>query len=323
MKSKVLAGFLAAGLLAVFLFPQLSFAQAKYPSRQITYLVTFDPGGQSDRTARLQQPHLNRLLGQQVIIDYKVGGGGALGWKELARAKPDGYFIAGFNIPHIILQPLQQEVGYKTDQIVPVVTFQRTPLAIAVLNTSPHKTLKDFVGAAKASPGKLTIGGSAVFSGPHFAVMRMEKMLGIKLTYVPFTGAAPQMTAFLGGHTDTCMGNSDDLTRFKDKLRVLAFGTETRFPAFPDAPTFKELGYDLVEGVERGVAVPKGTPKEIIAVLEKAFMEVAKDPVLVKEQVAQGFVPLAMNHAESMANLAKLTKIYTELAKEIKAAPKK
>jgi tripartite-type tricarboxylate transporter receptor subunit TctC len=319
MKGKVIAGFLAAGLLAVFLLPQLSFAQAKgYPNRQLTYLVTFDPGGQSDRTARLQQPHLIRLLGQQVVIDYKVGGGGALGWKVLARAKPAGYLFAGFNIPHIILQPMQQDVGYKTDQIVPVVTFQRTPLALAVLNTSPYKTLKDFVDAAKANPGKLTVGGSAVFSGPHFAMLRAEKLTGIKTTYVPFTGAAPQMTAFLGGHTDACIGNSDDLTRFKDKLRVLAFGTETRFPEFPDAPTFRELGYDLVEGVERGVAVPKGTPKEAIDKLEAAFMEIAKDPVLVKEQIAQGFVPLAMGHAESKANIEKLTKIYAELAKEIK-----
>ena len=113
--------------------------------------------------------------------------------------------------------------------------------------------------------------------------MRAEKLTGMKLTYVPFTGAAPQMTAFLGGHTDACMGNSDDLTRFKDKLRVLAFATETRFPHFPDAPTFKELGYDMVEGTERGVAVPPGTPKEIIDKLEKVFLEICKDPAIVED----------------------------------------
>ena len=108
-----------------------------YPTRQITYMVCFDPGGQSDREARRQQPLLEKYLGQKVVIDYKIGGGGALGWRELTKAKPDGYTIAGFNIPHVILQPLQQDVGYKTDQIVPVFIFHKTPLALAVLQTSP------------------------------------------------------------------------------------------------------------------------------------------------------------------------------------------
>ena len=129
---------LAILLLAVaaLLSPDSAFAQA-YPTRQISYLICFDPGGQSDREARRQQPHLDKILGQKVIIDYKVGGGGALGWRELVRAKPDGYTVGGFNIPHVILQPLQQEVGYKTEQIEPVVVFQRTPLGLAVLDTSP------------------------------------------------------------------------------------------------------------------------------------------------------------------------------------------
>ncbi len=319
MKRTAIAVLLITFVLGVWSGQQLAFAQAKpFPTKQLTYLICFDPGGQSDRTARQQQAHLARLLGQQIIIDYKVGGGGALGWKELARAKPDGYTFAGFNIPHIILQPMQQDVGYKTDQIVPVVTFQRTPLALAVLEKSPYKTLKEFVEFAKKNPEKITVGGSAVFSGPHFATLRMEKLTGIKITYVPFTGAAPQMTAFLGGHTDACMGNSDDLTKFKDKLRVLGFATEERFPEFPDAPTFKELGFDMVEGTERGVAVPPGTPKEVIDKLEAAFMQIAKDPEIQKEMKAQGFVPLAMGYAESKTNIEKLTKIYAELAKEIK-----
>ncbi len=195
---------------------KLAWAADPYPSRQLTYLICFDPGGQSDREARRQQAHLTRIMGQKVLIDYKVGGGGAMGWKELVRSKPDGYLFAGFNIPHVILQPLQQEVGYKTDQIVPVVLFQRTPLALAVLKDSPYQTLEDFIKDAKANPGKLTVGGSAVFSGPHFGTMQFEKAAGVKLTYVPFTGSAPQMTAFLGGHTVACMGNSDDLVRFKD-----------------------------------------------------------------------------------------------------------
>jgi tripartite-type tricarboxylate transporter receptor subunit TctC len=293
-------------------------AQEKYPTKLITYLVTFDPGGQSDREARRQQPHLERLLGQKVLIDYKVGGGGALGWRELVKSKPDGYTIGGFNIPHIILQPMQQEVGYKTEQIVPVALFQRTILALAVLNTSQFKTLQDFIDYAKKNPGALTVGGSATFSGPHMATLRFEKLTGTKVTYVPFTGAAPQTMAFLGGHTAAAFSNSDDLVRYKEKVRVLAFASETRFPDFPDAPTFKEQGIDLLEAVDRGVGVPARTPDAIIQKLEAAFLEICRNPEIQAEMKKQGFVPLAMGHKETKAYVDKMTGIYRELVAGIK-----
>ena len=197
-------------------------AQEKnYPTKAITYLTTFNPGGQSDREARRQQPLLEKILGQKVIVDYKVGGGGALGWSELVRSKPDGYLICGINIPHIILQPMQQETGYKTEQIVPVSIFQRTPLALAVLKDSPYKDLKEFLAAAKDKPGEISIGGSGTFSGHHIATLRLQKMSGAKFNYVPFTGAAPQITAFLGGHVNAIFGNSDDLVKHADNIRVL------------------------------------------------------------------------------------------------------
>jgi tripartite-type tricarboxylate transporter receptor subunit TctC len=320
MRGKTILTILAVVILGSWLGQQQAWAQKEkpYPTRQISYLICFDPGGQSDRVARLQQPHLDKLLGQKVIIDYKVGGGGALGWRELVRGKPDGYLMAGFNIPHTILQPLQQEVGYKTEQINPICLFQRTPLALAVLNTSPYKTLQEFVDFGKKNPGALTIGGSGTFSGYHMAALRFEKLSGVKVTYVPFTGSAPQMTAFLGGHLAAVFGASDDLTRFRDKLRVLGFATDARFPEFPDAPTLKEQGIDMAEAVDRGSAVPPNTPDYIVKKLEAAFVETAKRPEVVAEMKKQGFVPIAMGHQESKAYLDKMTAIYKELASGIK-----
>jgi tripartite-type tricarboxylate transporter receptor subunit TctC len=296
---------------------QSVWAQA-YPTKPVTYLVTFDPGGQSDREARRQQPHLERLLGQKILIDYKVGGGGALGWRELVKSKPDGYLMAGINIPHIILQPLQQEVGYKTEQIVPVSLFQRTILALAVLNTSQFKTLEEFIEYAKKNPGALTVGGSGTYSGPHMASLRFEKLAKSTITYVPFTGAAPQTMAFLGGHTAAAFSNSDDLVRYKDKVRVLAFASEARFPDFPDTPTFKEKGIDMLEAVDRGIAVPPGTPEQMVKRLEAAFLEIAKNPEIQAEMKSQGFVPLALDHAESKAHIEKMTAIYKELVAGLK-----
>ena len=293
-------------------------AQDKYPSKPLTYLVTFNPGGQSDREARRQQPLLEQILGQKVIVDYKVGGGGALGWSELVRSKPDGYFICGINIPHIILQPMQQETGYKTDQIVPVALFQRTPLGLAVLKDSPYKDLKELLEAAKAKPGEISIGGSGTFSGHHIATLRMQKMTGTKFNYVPFTGAAPQITAFLGGHVMAIFGNSDDLVKYADSLRVLAMADDSRFPAFPDSPTFKESGIDLDESIDRGVGVPPKTPANVIKTLEAAFLKIAQDPAIQEQMKKEGFVPLALGSKESEAYIKKMTAIYADIAKEIK-----
>jgi len=319
MQRTIAAVLIVAVALGFSLLQGQASAQGKpFPTRQLTYLVCFDPGGQSDRGARLYQPHLDKILGQKVIIDYKVGGGGALGWRELTRAKPDGYTFAGFNIPHVILQPMQQDVGYTTEQIVPLMIFQRTPLGLAVLNTSPFKTLKEFVDHAKKNPGAVSIGGSGSFSGYHMATLRFEKLTGTKITYVPFTGSAPQMTAFLGGHITAVFGASDDLTIHKDKLRVLGFATNERFPGFPDAPTLKEQGVDMAEAVDRGVALPPGTPEAVIKKLESAFLQVANMPEIRAEMTRQGFIPMAMGHAESKAYLEKMTALYKELAAGIK-----
>lgn len=289
-----------------------------YPTKQITYMIPFDPGGQSDREARRQQPFLEKSLGQKIVIDYKVGGGGAVGWAELVRQKTDGYYIAGVNLPHIVLQPLQQESGYKSEQILPVVFFQRTPLGLAVLSSSPYKTLKEFLDAAKAKPGDISIGGSGTFSGHHIATLRLQKMSGAQFKYVPFTGAAPQMTGFLGGHVVAVIANSDDLVKYKDQIRILGMADADRFPALPDAPTLKEGGVDMIEAIDRGVGVPVGTPDYIVKKLEAAFLEIAKNPEIVATMKKEGFVPLAMGAKESKEHLDKMIATYKELVKDIK-----
>lgn len=322
MKSKTLLVVLGLTIVAVLIAACASEppkpTEVPYPTKGITYMIPFDPGGQSDREARRQQPYLEKSLGQKVTIEYKVGGGGAVGWAELVRQKPDGYYIAGINVPHIILQPLQQDTGYKTEQILPVVFFQRTPLGLAVPANSPYKTLKEFLDAAKAKPGEITVGGSGTFSGHHIATLRLQKLAGVKFNYVPFTGAAPQMTAILGGHVNSVIANSDDLVKYKDQLRILAMADADRFPLLSDVPTFKESGIDMIEAIDRGVGVPVGTPDYVVKKLEAAFLEIAKNPDVVADMKKQGFVPLAIGAAESKAHVEKLLAVYKELVKDIK-----
>ncbi len=290
---------------------------ASYPTRNLTYLIGFDPGGQSDREARRQQPLLQQYLGRTVVIDYKVGGGGALAWSEVARSRPDGYLLVGINIPHVILQPLQQDTGYETNQLHPVVLFQRTPIALAVSVDSPYKTLDAFVRTAKANPGTMSIGGSGTFTPPHLAAVHLDRLTGARTTYVPFSGSASAITAFLGGHTTANFAFSDDLTRFRDRMRILAIATETRFPAFPDVPTFRELGFDLVDAVDRGVAVPRGTPDAVVRKLETVFLQVANNPDIQNAQMRDGFVPIAMGSQESSEYIAVRTEYYKQLLKEL------
>lgn len=293
-------------------------AATDYPNKPITYLIPFDPGGQSDLEARRQQPLLEKTLGVPVIITYKPGGGGSVGWAELANSKPDGYTIAGNNIPHIILQPLQRKnAGYQLEDLEPVALFQATPIGLAVLKTSSIKNLKDFVTYAKANPGAITIAGSGTYTGHHLGYLQFQKLAGIKVTYIPFTGAAPQVAAFLGGHAMAILANSNDLVQHQDKIRILAMGSEKRFAALPEVPTFKELGYKMTCSIDRGVCVPKGTPKERIKILERAFLMIARNREIQGQMVEQGFVPVAMGANEFKKYIGDLTVDYTELVKEL------
>lgn len=312
-KSPKVATFLASAFI-IGACLQSAWAQGEkpYPIKQITYLVCYAPGGQGDRLARIQQPYLEKILGQKVLIDYKIGGGGALGWRDMI-AQTDGYLMAGINLPAIIIGPLQQDVGYTTEQIAPVCMFELAPMGLAVLNTSPIKSVKEYLENAKKNPGTVTVTGAGLFGAHQMATLRLAKLSGIQLTYVPFDGGAPAVTAFLGGHVSSFFGALDDITRFRSKVRVLAFATEKRMADFPDTPTLKELGYDMTEANERGVGVSAKTPEYIIKKLEAAFMQIAGNPEVHAAMKKQHLVPEAVGYKQNMANITKSTPMYKEL----------
>jgi tripartite-type tricarboxylate transporter receptor subunit TctC len=292
---------------------------AGYPEKPITYQIPFGPGGQSDLEARRQQPLLEKALGVKVIVQYKPGGGGSIGWTNLISKKPDGYFISGINIPHIVLQPLARgNAGYKTDQLKPIALFQATPIGLAVLKESEFKNLDDLVAYAKQNPEAIVCGGSGTWSGHHIAHLQFSKMAGIKMTYVPSKGAAKSVAAFLGGHVKAIWGNSNDLVQHADKIRVLGFGTSKPFPNMPDVPTFESLGYKLYASIDRGAGAPPGTSDEVIQVLEKAFLDIAKDPKVKEQMKKDGFVPIALGASESKAYIADKVVEWAPVVKEFK-----
>ncbi len=315
MRRMLTLGLMALGLVLMAV-PALA---QDFPKEPIVYSIPFEPGGQSDLEARRQQPLLEADLGVKIIVQYKPGGGGSVGWMELAQAKPDGYFIAGLNVPHIILQPMARgEAGYTTEQIEPIAFFQATPIGLAVLKDSPFQTLDDLLAAAKAKPGSITVGGSGTWSGHHVANLQLQQMGGVELTYLPYKGAAPAVAGFLGGHVQALWANSNDLVQHADKLRVLAFGTKEPFFAMPDVPTFESLGFKLYASIDRGAGAPAGTPAERIKVLEEAFLKIANNPEIQEQMKKDGFVPLSMGAAESKAYIKEMQASWAPVVEQIK-----
>jgi len=281
--------FLMMALMAVNCVSSQAQAADGFPEKPITYTIPFGPGGESDITARLQEQHLEKLLGVPVNITHRSGGSGGVGWSTFQRsAKPTGYEIIGTNLPHIVSQPMiRKDAGFTTDGFEHVIWFHFTPNALIVSKNSPLKTLDEFIAAAKAKPGSITIGGSGTLTANHLDVLRLQKITGTKMTYIPYKGTGALKPVVLGGHLSAIMSSTMLSIELQDEVRVLAIAAEARHPYLPNVPTFKELGYDIVGGTARGVAAPKGTPKEIMNILAKAF---AETNVLIKgKQVPQGF----------------------------------
>jgi tripartite-type tricarboxylate transporter receptor subunit TctC len=264
--------------------------------------------------ARMQQPYLEKMLGVPMVVNYMPGAGGALAWTKFAQMKPDGQTVCGINIPHIILQPLsQKDVAFKTEDLKPLSLFESTPIGLAVKKESKINSLKEFVDFAKANPGKVTVGMSGKLSGHHMASLQFEKMNSLKLTQVTFTGAAPQVTALLGGHVEAIWGNSSDLVSYTTEMKILAIGTEKRMETLPGVPTFQELGMKFYPRIDRGVAVPKATPADITAKLEKAFLDTVNKDDYMSKIMKAGFVPLGLNSQQSIKYITEQTEIFKKL----------
>jgi tripartite-type tricarboxylate transporter receptor subunit TctC len=318
MKKKIIGCIVLSAILTL-VWVGAANAAAGFPTKRITYNICFNPGGESDITARFQEQLLKKVLGQDISINYKIGGGGALCWAELVQSKPDGYTIAGHNLPHIITQPMEMgNAGFKTLDIKNIYMFQSTPNLLLVRSDSPYKTLKEFVEAAKKLPaGVFTIGGSGTSTANDLGTAMLSKAAGIQLTYIPFGGTGSAIPALLGGHVTALMTYTPMGVQYKGKFRALAIASEKRMDVLADVPTFQEQGYDIVEGAYRGVAAPPGTPDDVIKVLADAFDKVMKDPEVKKKMDQNGFKTEFMGPEASLALVKKKMVEYEVIMKEL------
>jgi tripartite-type tricarboxylate transporter receptor subunit TctC len=290
-------------------------ARAAYPEKAVRYIIAFAPGGESDIVARLQQEVWRKKYGQELIIESKPGAGGALAWSQLNTMPGDGYTVMGTNLPHIVLQPLEGNVQYKTDDITNVIFFNYTPDGIVVRNESPYKTYQDFIAAAKANPGKLNMAGSGTNSANHASNERLNHLAGVKTTYVAFKGTGDLLASLLGGHVDGAMSYSSLALAQKTKTRLLAVATPQRLPYFPDVPTFREVGLDWVDGAYRGVGVPKSTPEDVRRQISSCFSEISKDADYRRKMAEQGLEIVDVTYDKMPAFIEERKKAYVSAAR--------
>jgi tripartite-type tricarboxylate transporter receptor subunit TctC len=308
----------AALLLAAAAMPSARAQAPVCPSANLMYWQAFPPGGESDLSARHQQLVLKKKCpAVDAVIQYKAGAGGALMWSQMNALPGDGLNVVGINLPHIVLQPMEGNVAYKTEDVTPVFWFHYTPDVLVVPESGPIKSFADFVKAAKAEPGKLNLGGSGLNSANHAAHERLDRDFGIKTTYVPYKGTGDLALAVLGGHIDGAMTYTVFAIANKGKVRPLAVAMEARHPLLPDVPTFKELGVDWVDGAFRGVGVAKSTPAEARRRLSDLFASLNADPEMKELAAKAGFELVNVGTDGMDAFMRTRTRIYTDVGKRM------
>lgn len=279
-----------ASLVSLAIVPAVSVQAQVFSDKPIQYIIPFPPGGESDVVARLQSDISAKQFKQPMVVINRAGAGGALVWSQMNTYPADGTNIVGVNIPHIMLQPLQDGTQYKTQDINAVYYYHFTPDALMVSADSPYKTYQDFVAAAKKNPGKMTLAGSAQYSANHMATERLNKLAGVKVEYVPFKGTGDLISSLIGMHVDGAMGYLPLAIQQKARVRTLAVATEKRHPALPDVPTFKELGLNWVDGAYRGIGMPKSTPMDIQKKMSDFMAQLNADAATKKRLEEGGFV---------------------------------
>ena len=311
-----LAGLIGLSCLAA---APVAMAQAPVcPEKNVLYWQAFPPGGESDLSARHQQVVLKKKCAAiDTIIQYKAGAGGGLMWSQMNSLPGDGLNVVGINLPHIVFQPIEGEVQYKTADITPVFWFHYTPDVLVVPESSPYKTFAEFIAAAKKDPGKMNLGGSGLNSANHASHERLNAAFGIKSTYVPYKGTGDMALAVVGAQIDGAVTYTPFAIANKSKVRALAVAMEKRHPLMPDVPTFRELGVDWVDGAYRGIGMPKSTPPDARKKMSDLWAALNAEAEMKELAAKSGFELVNIGVPQMDAFMAERTKVYVEGAKRL------
>lgn len=270
-----------------------------YPTKSITFVMPYAAGGPSDTTARAYGACLGKLLGGTFVVENLDSGAGAVAMQKLAGAKPDGYTVGLSTNGPMVLNPMSNDLAYSQDDFQALGTMAAIPTLFAVPKDSPYKSLQELFDAAKANPGKISIGVPGATSSLAIELKRLQKESGIEFALVPTSGSAELITNLLGGHIDAGFVNDyvDVEAQVEDGALIpLAAAGEARSEAFPDAPTAKEAGFDVKTTSVYGLFAPKGLPQPVSEKLEDGVETCSKDAEVIK-QIGDRFVPNSFSDA--------------------------
>jgi tripartite-type tricarboxylate transporter receptor subunit TctC len=295
MKRRHLVQLAAATLAA----PAFTASAQAFPTKPIKLIIAFPAGGPTDITMRALADSAGKILGQPVIVENKPGAGGTLPAQALQTAPADGYTLA--QIPLGVFRlPYTTKINWDpVKDITYVLNVTGYAFGLVVPADSPLKTWTHFVAWAKANPGKLTYGSTGTMTSPHLTMELIAQKLNLELLHVPYKGSADLMQSILGGNIMAAADSTGFAPQVEaGKLRVLNTWGAERLAKFPDAPTLKELGLDLVQNSPFGIGAPKGTPPAVVKRLHDAFKQAMEQESYVTALKRYDMVPMYMSSAQ-------------------------
>ena len=287
-------------LLSITLALSIKPVLAAYPDKPIKIIIGFPAGGPLDAHIRLLSDKLQSILGQPVIVDYKVGAGGAVGAQYVMQSPADGYTVLLANTGTMVINPaIYTKSPYDTlKDFQPIARTAQQPLALIVNKDVSANTLKEFVAYAKANPGKLNYGSAGNGGISHLVPEMLKSETGIFMVHIPFKGSAPAFTDLIAGHVQFMAESVPQAANYakQGKVKALAVTSAKRNPALPNTPTVLETGIANLEVVGfYGILAPKGTPPDVTNKLSQAFKETLESPDIQKKMIDQGADPAYLN----------------------------
>ena len=258
-------------------------AQDSYPTRSVTMVVPFPPGGVADTVGRPIAEALGRILKQPVVVENRAGAGGGLGFSHVAKAKPDGYTILMALSSVSVIPEADRILGktpsYEMNQLQPIARITADPTVLVVRAETPWKTYREFVAEMRRKPTAYNYGSSGNYGTMHVPMEQLKAAESFSITHIPYTGAGPAVIGLLGGQVDAlATGPASIVAQIKaGKVRALAHWGEGRLAALPDVPSFRELGINAEFAQWAGIFVPAGTPDAIVMRLREAVRQAAQD----------------------------------------------
>ena len=273
-----------------------------WPTRPVTVVVPFAPGGGTDIAGRLLAVRLGQKWGQTVVVDNRTGAGGVVGAELVAKAKPDGYTLLIGNVGTQSINPSLYKLTYDADKaFAPISLFAELPFAFVVNPSLPAKTPKELIALAKAAPEKYTYASSGSGGSPHLTAEIFQQATGVKFVHVPYKGGGPAMSDLMAGHVDMLFASILETSGYvkTGKLRALAVTSAQRSPAMPDVPTLAELGVPNAEsGSWVALLAPAGTPQALVDRISADVKDVVATEDMRKALIGQGATPRGSTPAE-------------------------